>query len=342
MSLALAHSSRERFSSSSAQKNRSSVKDRALQDAIKNAEQSIQEFAELSDFVKTIGNLPKNRVRSFLARKLSQLIPYRLQNNLPSFMSKMISEELNELEAYETQYRMRLNNVQQATKKLTEETRKKGEEIEQMKQDIETAKTDGWNSRQFHEYMLDNIGFEVDEEIAELLDDKFNVLTEQEKEDRRQRMLKQLEGNVSEGRKVVVIGVRSCYVCLESFESGASELFNFVNVYKPISAMRDASRALVETSNIMYAGRDAIAETINVTVRGFENALDAVRKCRDHSIVSADMEKLLETGNKRIDDKLRLLANEDKKRLTYLIPSSAKQLESNNVIDIQAQEIQIN
>ena len=336
MSLAMVRSAREKFTSQSAQKNRSSVKDRALQEAIANAEQSIREFSELRDFVRTIGNIPTNRLKHYAARMMNFLVPQRFQSKLPQFMSEMIAEEMNELEAYEMQYRKRLNNVQEATKNLTRATREKGEENEQLRQDIEGAREERWNSRQIHEYMLEKIGLPVDEEIAQLLDDKFNVLTKEEKEDRRQRMLKQLDGNVSEGRKVVVMGVKSCYVCLEGFESGAGELFNFVNVYKPISAMRDASRTLVETSNIMYAGRDAITETINVTVRGFENALDAVRKCRDHSIISADMEKLIETGNARIDAKLKLLLSEDKKRLAAVSSASnTKQLESNNVIDIQ-------
>jgi len=330
MSLALARSSR----SSSLQRTLRSSSDRALQDAIKNVARSKEEFVNLDKNIRQIMNLPRNRTRSWLAKGINWIVPKRFYPKLPTSVVKMIAEEFDALEAGEGKYRDTVVGIQLGLKNLTHAVREKGEQLESLRTDVERAKAENWNARRLHEYILEQAEMEVDEEIAELLDDKFSVLGEEEKESRRQRLLKQLEGNVAIGRLTVVLGVKSCYAGLEVFEVASGEYYNYITNYKPAAAIRDTAIALIEGSDTMHAGRDVIMETYDVSLRGIDNALEAARKCRDHSIVSVDMQKLLETGNKKIDDKLRILANEDQKRLREVVPSPIPRLEATNVIDI--------
>ncbi len=317
-------SSGKRNSSLARERTLKSASDRALQESIREVKRSRDEFVELNDYIRQILKLPANRTKSWLARGLHLIIPQSFYHKLPAPLTKMIAEELDALEAAEGEYRTRVTNVQMATKNLTHAIREKGLEIEAQKADIEEAREKNLNARELHEYIFRQADIEVDEEIAELLDDKFNVLGEEEKENRRKRLLQQLEDNLSQGRALVIFGVKACYASLEVCEAAAGEYYNFVNVYKPFAAIRDTAKTLVEAGDIMYSGRDALVTTCDISIRAIDNALDAVRKCRDHSIVSADMQKLLETGSRRIDEKLKLLASEDRKRTLALESASVQ------------------
>lgn len=331
MSLALTRSNRN-HSSLSRERNMRSTSDRALQESIAAVEKSKNDFVELNNYIRHILDLPTNRAKSWFAKGLNFLIPKRFYPKLPNMLVKLIAEELDALEATEGVFRTKVNNIQMGVKDLTHAIKQKGAEIETLRSDFEQAQEKNWNARELHEYMLDKAGLEVDEEIAELLDDKFNVLSEKEKESRKQRLLQQLERNVSQGRSLVVVGVKACYAGLEVFEAWAGEYYNFVSFYKPLAAIRNSAETMIEGAQVMYASRDALASTFDVSVHAIENALEAVRKCKDYSIVSADMQKLLETGNKKIDDKLKLLAGEDQKRISGLAPA---QIATAKIIDIQ-------
>lgn len=320
MQFALARSSGH---SSSPQMQARSANDRALQDAIREVVRSREEFAEMNEHVRQIVNLPINRTKSLVARTLHFIIPQRFYSALPRRITKMISEELCTLEATEGLFRARVNNIQLGTLNLTRAIREKGKELAELQRKIDTAKDSGWTAREIHEYILTQAGFDVHPEISELLDNKFDVLTEEEKESHRQRLLAQLDGNIAAGKSLVVMGVRACYAALEMFETGAGEYFNYVNVYKPMAAIRNAAVTLIETSDVMHSAKDALMMTGATSIKAIENALEYARRCRSHSIVSADMIQLLETGDERIDSKLKLIAREDQERLKSLPSVSA-------------------
>ena len=203
-------------------------------------------------------------------------------------------------------------------KVLVEVTNQKGRQLEDLKADIEKAKIEKWNARQIHEYILINAGIDVDPDISSLLDDRFNIMTPEEKETRRKRLLEKLESNISIGKPTIELAVRSCLACLEVFEGLGVEFYNFIHNYKPAAALRNAAVTVIESSVVMYGSKEALAATYTASLKAIDDALEAARRCRSHSIVSVDMQKLLETGSANIDRKLKLIVSEDRKQLKEL------------------------
>lgn len=318
MSLALMRSQRNGMSMSNMNQEFESDIDRDMREAIKNIGLSKQKFLALDAWIRQIMNLPKSRTRSWLVRSLSFLIPKRFYPNLPDFVTQMVAEEFDALVAAEGKYRTIANDMQSNIKGLVKATKQKGEQLNRLIADIETARSENWSARKLHEYILRSADLKVDPEVSELLDDKFNILGSEEKELKKQRLLLELEGNVTVSKAGVDLNVRSCLACLEVFEVLGVSFYNFVHNYKPAAALRDAAISLVEGGVVMHSGREAIAATYKVSLKAIDDALEAARKCREHSIVSVDMVKLLETGSADIDAKLRLLASEDSTRLKEL------------------------
>jgi len=338
MSLALARSSRSSslqrtlHSSSKATFEFEQPMDREVREAIQAVALSKKKFAALDVWTRQIMNLPsRSKARNWLTGRLYSLVPNSFRQNLPDFVVKMIAEEFDALEAGERRYRTIINDTQAGVKIIVSATNRKGEHLDVLMADIERARAENWDARKFHEYIFENAGIKIDPDISTLLDDKFNVLSPEEKEAMRQRLLGELEGNVVVGRSTVDLAVRSCFACLEVLETMGVGFYNFVHNYKLAAALRDAAISIIEGGTVMHGSKEAIMATYRVSLEAIDSALEAARRCRENSLVSADMVKLLETGRTDIDDKIRSIASGDKKRLAEI-----------NVIDVEPASAPVN
>lgn len=338
MSLALARTSR----SSSLQRTLRSSSDRALQDNIKALETSRDELSEINDFLKSALNLPSDRKRSWLAKGLHFVIPQKFYAHLPNAVAKLVAEEFDVLELIEGLMRKNINNVQDALTNLAVCSIQKKEDIDELALDIQKAQEEKWDALQLHQYMMERANIQIRQEIVQLLDSEFNFLSPEEREVRKEELIKQLESNIVIGRSLVATTAKVCSAGLGILHRAAGQYFDYANVYRPIAVIRDSAQTLTDTNRAMYASKDAVVATFETSLKAIETAVEAARMVNNYAIASADMKNILEAGHKRLDNKLRLLETERRKIATELQAPNRARLPEKNVIDIEPVPAQAN
>ena len=306
MSLALVRSgsSGSKHSTLSRERTLRSASDRALQDNIKALETSRNELNEINGFLKTALNLPSDRARSWLARALHFIIPERAYQKLPNSLVKFVAEEYDVLELIERLMRTNINKVQEALRNLAICAVEKNEQMKQLGDDVQRAREENWDAQQLHQFMLEKAEIEILPEIARLLDSEFNFLAPEERERRKEELLNQLESNIVIGQALTETTSKVCSAGLGILHRAAGQYFDYANVYGPIAIIRDSARTLTDTNHAMYASKDAVVATFEVSVKAIETAVEAARMVNNYSIASADMKGLMENGQKRLGDKL--------------------------------------
>lgn len=320
MSLALVRHQRNSLTASRMSHQFDSSVDREMQEVLRNIAVDKQRFMALDAWIRQIMNLPRSRSRSLVARTINLLVPKKLFYQMPDFVTSLVSEEFDALEAGEQHGRSIINNMQDNIRTVIAVTNKRGEDFEILLADIEKAKKENWNARQIHEYIFRSAGIEVRDNISELLDDRFNILTPEEKETKRKMLLEILEKNALMDKSSVELGVRTCLACVEVLEGLGVQFFGFVRHQKSAAAMRDAAITLIESGTVMVGSEQAIRATYQTSLEAIDHALEVTRACRRRSIVSADMQKLLETGRQDIDKKIKEIIDEDASRLAAILP----------------------
>lgn len=291
----------------SSQQEFGSLNDRALQEIIAAINESRKEFEGINKRVKKALDLPSDRKRDIVAKFLNYLVPTSWYESLPSSVMKLMAEDNDVLELIETLMRSNTNNVQNALRELAACAILKREELNELGADLETAREENWSAQRLQEYIAGKAEIQVYDVVARLLDIEFNVLTQEEKEIRKNDLLKKLSSTVVIGEELMDTIGKVCSAGLQIFLYSVIQYYNYVNFYRPISVIRDSARALIETNHSMYAAKDALVATFKTSLQAIELAVDAANMVNNYSIASSDMQGLLKSGRACLDQKLKAL-----------------------------------
>ncbi len=301
-----------------------SVNDRTLQQNIKALETSRTELTDINDFIRKTLNLPVDRKRSIFARVLYYVVPQRLYSSLPQSLVKLVAEEYDVLELIERLMRTNINNTQDALKSLAFCAIEKREQLDELQADIERARAEGWSAQQLQAYMAEKAQIQIYDEVNQLLDLEFGVLSSEEKEKRKAELLNQLESNIAIGQTLGVTLSNVCSASLAIFHRAVGQYFDYVNVYKPIAVIRDSAKTLTDMNQSMYAARDGIVTTFQASLEAIDTAVQAATLINSYAIASADIQGMLENGAKRINGRVKAL--NESKGLKPLSPVSPQEL----------------
>lgn len=281
--------------------------DRALKENIKSLQESGEELEDISAHLRKILDLPSSKTRGFIAGTVQALVPKSFYGFIPEMVTKFVAEETDVLEQMEASLRGNVDSIQISLHSLTTEAKSKHERIEELKADLARAKEEGWDARQLQEYIAEKAGIELYEEIAEMLDREFGFLPEDEREKRKEELLVQLENNAAIGGQLMNTMGRVCIAGLQVFNKGVGQYYDFMNVYKPLAVIRDAAKDLVKMDESMFKARDALVETLYMSLKAVEASVDAAKLVGSYSIASADMHELLKQCGQHLGQKLKEL-----------------------------------
>lgn len=291
----------------SREKNIRSASDQALQTNIAALEQSRGELGEIDAFLRKALNLPSERGRSLIARFLHFIIPQRFYDKLPDPLVKFVAEEYDVLELIERMMRSNINNVQEALRNLANCAVEKREMLEELRRDIEKAREENWDAQRLHKYMLEKAQLEVLPEIEQMLSAQEALLPQEEKGKRQEDLLSQLEANVVIGQELTNTLGQVCSAGISVFHRAAGQYFDYINVYGPVTVIRGAARTLTDTNNAMYASKDAVVTTFQISIKAIGVAVEAANMVSKYSLGSADMKGLMQSEQKRLAEKIKLL-----------------------------------
>lgn len=295
-----------RNSGSSLQRTLRSVTDRSLQDSVRLMEKNNQEMNGFDDFLRASLKLPTNRTRGVIAKVMHYITPSWLYAYLPIRVTKLVAEESDVLELLEGTMRKRIDNQQESLVSLAVAAAAEKEQLGALAADIKQAREENWDALRLHEFMMEHANVAVRDEISRLLSSEFDFISDEDRETRREELLGQLEKNIEAKQALAKQLATFCSSHLGVFHRLTGQYFDYVQVYRPIQIMRDSAKTSAESNQAMYAARDALAATIEMSVKATEAAMEAARLIGDYSI-SAETQKLLESGHKRLEAQLKLL-----------------------------------
>ena len=284
-----------------------SAKDKRLQESIKQLEKSGKELAHLDKAVRKNLHLPSDRTRGFIARTLHYVIPQRFYPSLPNAIVKLVAEEYDVLELIEGLMKGNIDSVQNALRNLAYTAREKREKLLELAGDIEKARTENWSAQKLQEYIAERSGIQIYEEISALLDQEFNILPEKEREQRKNELLAQLESNLALGDVLMETMGKVCGAGLQIFHRGVGQYFDYIQIYRPMTVIRDSAKTMTDMNKSMYAAKDAVVVTFQTSIDAIKTSVDLITQTERYSIASADMKSILEKGQKDLDAGLKAL-----------------------------------
>lgn len=284
-----------------------STQDRALQDNIQALARSKQELAGINNLLKQALDLPSDRKRGLLAKFVHAVMPKSFYEVMPESLVKLVAEEYDVLELIERLMRTNIDNIQDAEREIAACVIQKRQDLNELESDIETAQKENWSAQELQQYMAERAGIDVYDIVAQLLDQEFNALLEEEKERRKQDLLGQLRSIVAVGESFMETAGSVCSAGLQVFHQATGQYFSYVNFARPVAVIRDAAQTMVDLNHSMYAAQDALKATIECSLRAIEVSVDAAEMINKYSIASADMKGLFEAGKRRLEEKLKQL-----------------------------------
>src|SRR3989344_4757598 len=279
--------------------------------------------------------------RSAFGKMFGWLVPKSFYGAMPVAILKWVAEEADVLEQIEGMMRECINNNQEAVANLATCALTEAEELQILIADIETAEREGWSARQLQEYMATESQIAINPAIAQLLDEKFNVFTDAQKEGKKKELIEQLKILALTRRKFIETLGSTCDAGLGQLNAAVGQYYAYSRVYRPTAVIRNSARDMLQTDQSLYAARQVLMATIAASINAIENIIESAGAVNEYHIASTEFHRLLDESNRRIDTGLaELEKREIGRRRTTLngvtIPSApVRQLPESTTVKIE-------
>lgn len=304
-------------------------RDHSLKQQIERLTDYKKGMGKLDDWIRKDLGLPGDRSKGIFASIVRSIVPKSWFDRLPEGIVELVGEEEDVLQYIEKRMRGGIDGTQQALRDLAQDAVQHHEDILELEEQIQQAEEEGWDLQRLHQFLADRSDIEVDPEVMHLLSRQMDILTPEEKEQRRQELLEELKNTVELSKGVARTMGEVCFAALEVFQKAVSQYHQFTTVHQPIAAIRDTAKELLETDESLYSSKDAIAGTIEFSLQAVAVALEGAKLVDKYRIASPDIQGLLEAGKRKIEQTRRALPAASSRRNTLALgaPSEEKREE---------------
>lgn len=285
-------------------RNSASSQDRDLKQSMQRLDEQRNNTADMNEALKKHLGLPHDRSKGVMSMIVRKFVPKKL---VPDSMVGLLDEE-DALDLVARLMRERVGEQQGAIRDIAGVMKDKREEIDQLKADIEEAIEKDWSAKELQEFIVAKIDIgDLYEEVADLLDEEFRLITPEDREARKVTLLVELQKAVEMGEELMETMSQSCSAGLGIFHQLAVQLFQFNNFQRPTQAVQRAASASLGSNDVMVNARDALQATLQLSFEAMDVALDAAKLVDRYSIASDDMAGLLRSGQDQIRTKVKAL-----------------------------------
>ncbi len=241
-----------------------------------------------------------------LARSICRVVPKGLSSKLPASLAKYCADQRDVLEHLETAFRGNITNIQEDLKLLAACAGAKNDEMLQLEKDLLEAEEKNWDAKKLQDYMARRAGQIPDKEVAALLDTEFTMLPDEQKEIRKQYLLRQLRSQIVLGRELISTMGRVCSGSLAIYHTAITEYASYVNTMRPMQRIRDMAQVLVDANTTVCVAPDAIKQIFKASVESLGTALETAKRMEQLSVAagSCDLTALMERGRDQLDRQL--------------------------------------
>lgn len=275
---------------------------------------SKQELESINKNIRKFLGLELGWGQTIFGRIFGKMVPKRFYGVMPAAILKWVAEEADVLEQIEGMMRECINNNQEAVANMASCALIEAEELQTFIADIESAEKDGWSARQLQEYMASESQISINPAIAQLLDEKFNIFTDEQKEGKRKELIEQLKILALTRRKLIETLGSTCDAGLSQLNAAVGQYYAYSRVYRPTTVIRNSAKDMLQTDQSLYAARQVLMTTIAASVNAVENIIKSAGAVSEYHIASTEFHRLLDESNKRIDAGLAEL---DKRETGY-------------------------
>ncbi|MDP3726036.1 MAG: hypothetical protein Q8R36_02445 [bacterium] len=269
----------------------------------------------LQDVPEAITQLEEAKARM---QKLDRELAHRLglpdvqEENIFTRVARFISREKQRrlggedpLVVLEENMRATLNSTQHALGCLAVAARDKHKELNEMENSLARAEEEKWSAEKLQAYIADTTGIVLSDEVRALLNEEFALLPEHEIGVQRTALVAQLKGHVRGGKQLMDVLSKTCRAGLEIFHTGQRQYYDYMQVQRPVMAIRDAATTLTEVDESMLLSRAAVVATFQTSIQAIGNAVDAARAIQTHlAISSEDVIASIVQGGRELEGRL--------------------------------------
>lgn len=261
---------------------------------------SKQELESINKNIRKFLGLELGWGQTIFGRMFGKMVPKRLYGVMPAAILKWVAEEADVLEQIEGMMRESINNNQEAVANIASCALCETQELEAFVADIETAEKEKWNARRLQEFMTAESQIAINPAIAQMLDEKFNVFTDEQKEGKKKELIEQLKILAITRRKLIETLSQTCDAGLAQLNAAVGQYYAFSRVYRPTAVIRNSAKEMLQTDQSLYAARQVLMTTISASVNAVENIIKSAGAVNEYHIASGEFHRLLDESNKRI------------------------------------------
>lgn len=290
---------------------------------IRNIESAKKTMKKLDNALRRELSIEPSLKRKWTAKAINAIVPKRIFEYFPLSTQKFVGEQYDVLMEIARLMRTNVINIQESLRQIAHSAIENTEETEALKSDIETAENENWSAQELQDYLAEQSGIQIYEEVRILLDQEFNGLTEEQKEARKVELIALLKNNIVMRQELNRAYGSACASLISVFHVGLAQDYAYNNVYPHIAVLRNASSAAINMNHSMFVGKTALEKTAQMAFQALEIAIDAAENIQANSIASTDFQRLLLEGKQNIDRRLRDI-NAKKEELLVLIPEKSE------------------
>ena len=263
-----------------------------------------------------------NRRRHFFGRALFAIVPKKIMPYLPERAQRFAGEQYDVLMEIARLMRTNIITFQDALRMVSEHAITNTEECVVLETDLVRAQEEKWDAQQLQDYLAEQAGIPIYEEIRTLLDIEFTGLTPEQKETRKDETLQILRNTVTLKQELTRTYGSACNSLLSTFGVFLTQDYAYNQIYPHIAVLRDASQSAVDMNHSMFVGKQALETTVEMAFEAIEIALEATDVIRKNSIASADLQQLLRSGKEGLERKMQLIEGKKRKMLDMAAPDA--------------------
>lgn len=302
-------------------------RDRELQQKFQALKDCRKDFDELSGWLMKQLDMPVNKKKQFLADIVQKYLPTAVYDWAPMGLTKWIAAETNAAEMEERLLRENVNNVQRVLNNLIASAREESQILADFAEDIKKANEEKWTARELHEYLTKAADLEVSDEITNLLDEKFDILSSEMKEKRRLEILSQLEHNAMGRKKLIEAEAEGCYLGLEVWHMGVSAYFDYMTIIRPLNVIYKSAEGMMDMNKAAYTAKEVVIKKLSLAKDAFKHITEITARAHEYAVSGKDTLALFDQTTEELRKHIGRLET-IQREITTIEPRESKLIES--------------
>ena len=295
-----------------------SKKDDSLQTMIATIKEMGHTVDETGKEIKDMLDIQTSWYHQKVARFMGWLLPNSMKGVLPKSLQRIIAEDGEILEYMETLLRENVNNSQNAAVRAAECALTEEKKLDELKGDLKEVSEENWDAAELQNYIAQKSGIKIHEQVANLLAKEFSVLSDEEKEESRQWLLKELQGTIANKEELQKLLNVVSASGLKIFQAGLTQFYGYTNAYRPFIEIRNSAKTMTELNKSIYAAKDALCLTLDRSVGAVTLILKTLEHVSAYDISAPEMKEFIQEKRLEIEQAIKSFNETQRERMAVV------------------------